>query len=125
MICDVTIRGKLSGLIFSLLFTLLTSINYYIRTTKFGVYFYLPGTKSRVLYKTLLSHLVPIEQGTRQGSLLSPLFYSVFINDLIVLLCESEAGLKIGEVYLTAPIQADDLLLNFLTKSELQRLIHI
>ena len=42
-----------------------------------------------------------------------------------MLLCESEAGLKIGEVYFTAPTQADDLLLNFLTKSGLQRLIHI
>ena len=81
--------------------------------------------KSRVLYNTLLSDWVPIEQGTRQGSLLSPLFYSVFINDLIVLLCESEAGLKIGEVYFTAPTQPDDLLLNSLTKSGLQRLIHI
>ena len=81
--------------------------------------------KSRVLYNTLLSNWVPIEQGTRQGSLLSPLFYSVFIKDLIVLLCESEAGLKICEVYFTAPTKADDLLFNSLTKSGLQRLIHI
>ena len=42
-----------------------------------------------------------------------------------MLLCESEAGLKIGNVYFTAPTQADDLLLNSLTKSALQRLIHI
>ena len=49
--------------------------------------------KSRVLYNTLLSDWVPLEQGTRQGSLLSPFFYSVYINDLIILLCESEAGI--------------------------------
>ena len=79
--------------------------------------------KSRVLCNTLLSNWVPIEQGTRQGSLLSPLLYSVFINDLIVLLCESEAGLKIGEYSFTAPTQA--LLLNSLTKSGLQKLINI
>ena len=76
-------------------------------------------------YNTLLSNWVPIEQGTRQGSLLSPLLYSVFINDLIVLLFESEAGLKIGEYSFTAPTQADDLLLNSLTKSGLQKLIKI
>ena len=35
--------------------------------------------KSRVLYNTLLSDWVPLEQGTRQGSLLSPFFYSVYI----------------------------------------------
>ena len=33
--------------------------------------------KSRVLYNTLLSNWVPIEQGTGQGGLLSPLFHSV------------------------------------------------
>ena len=59
--------------------------------------------KSRVLYNTLLSNCVPIEQGTRQGSLLSPLFYSVFINVLIVLLCESEAGLKNWRSLLHSP----------------------
>ena len=81
--------------------------------------------KSRVLYSSLLSKWVPIEQGTRQGSLLSPMFYSVYVNELIVLLCESEAGLKIGNLYFTAPTQADDLLLNSLTRSGLQKLVHI
>ena len=51
----------------------------------------------------LLSDWVPIQQGTRQGSLLSPLLYSVHINDLITLLCKSHVGLKIGDRYFTAP----------------------
>ena len=41
------------------------------------------------------------------------------------MLCESEAGLKIGEYSFTAPTQADDLLLNLLTKSGLQKLMNI
>ena len=81
--------------------------------------------KSRVLYNTLLSNWVPLEQGTRQGSLLSPFFFSVFINDLIVLLCESKAGIKIGEHFFTAPTQTDDIVLNSLTRTGLQTLINI
>ena len=40
------------------------------------------GMKSRVLAHNLLSDWIMIEQGTRQGSLLSPFMYSVYLNDL-------------------------------------------
>ena len=86
---------------------------------------YYTNMRSRVMANNLLSDWVPIEQGTRQGSLLSPLLYSVNINDLIIRLCESRVGLKIGDRYFTAPTQADDLLLLCTTSNGLLTLLKI
>ena len=58
-----------------------------------------------------------IEQGTRQGSLLSPFMYSVYLNDLHFELDESGVGITIGDKLCTAPTQADDVLLLSLTKN--------
>ena len=74
------------------------------------------GMKSRVLSHNLLSDRIAIQQGTRQGSLLSPFMYSVFLHDLHIELDNSGAGIRIGGKLFTAPTQADDLLLLSLTK---------
>ena len=86
---------------------------------------YYTNMRSRVMANNLLSQWIPIEQGTRQDSLLSPLLYSVHINDLIIRLCESRVGLKIGDRYFTAPTKADDLLLLCTTSNGLLTLLRI
>ena len=81
--------------------------------------------RSRVMANNLLSDWVPIQQGPRQGSLLSPMQYSVHIKDLITLLCESHVGFKIGDRYFTAPTQAHDMLLLCITSVGLLTSLHI
>ena len=81
--------------------------------------------KSRVYYQGLISGCLEVKQGTRQGSLLSPFFYTVFLNELLVLLDKSNKGLKIGSVFYTTPTQADDVVLLSLSKKNLERLLGI
>ena len=73
--------------------------------------------KSRVLAHNLLSDWIMIEQGTRQGSLLSPFMYSVYLNDLHIELDQSGVGIRIGNKLFAAPTQADDIQLLSLTKN--------
>ena len=69
----------------------------------------LRGTRSNVLHDNRLSVPFNIEQGTRQGSICAPFYYTVYINDFLKDLSASTYGLHIGEVPLSAPTQADDI----------------
>ena len=50
-----------------------------------------------------------IHQGTRQGGVLSPWLFLVFIDDLIEELQRPNAGISLNTVYLGSPVFADDL----------------
>ena len=55
----------------------------------------LKGSSSRILQNGYLSEFFHIKQGTRQGSICAPFFYTVYINDLLVKLQESQHGIRI------------------------------
>ena len=64
-----------------------------------------------------------------QGAILSPLLYSIFVDDLLNTLdfsnlC-SRLGAKIGEVFCGAPIYADDLALMGSSPEELLAMLGI
>ena len=64
--------------------------------------------------------------GTRQGSIWSPFLYSIYINELLNNLCQSQFGLKINKIPMCAPTQADGVVLLSLTKDGLNELnIHV
>jgi len=67
------------------------------------------GSSSRVLQNGYFSESFHIKQGTRQGSICALFFYTVYINDLLAKLQESQHGLRIGNLRLSAPTQADDI----------------
>ena len=77
----------------------------------------LTGSSSQVLANGYLSKPFEIKQGTRQGSIWSPFFYIVYINDLIHSLAKSKQGFSIDNIPLSAPTQADDIVLISLTKN--------
>ena len=52
----------------------------------------LRGTRSQVLHDGRLSKPFNIEQGTRQGSICAPFYYTVYINDLLKDLSASTYG---------------------------------
>ena len=71
------------------------------------------------------SRSFPILQGVHQGAILSPLLYSIFVDDLLNTLDHSGLGARIGEVFCGAPMYADDLALVASSPEELQAMLHI
>lgn len=78
-----------------------------------------------VLHQKLLSNVFAIRRGTRQGGILSPWLYLVYINDLLVELSSSAAGLEIFGSNFSCPSQADDIVLMSLSKDGLVELLNI
>lgn len=66
-----------------------------------------------------------ITRGTRQGSILSPYIFNVFINDLLLELEESPCGLKIGKHKFNSLAYADDVNTFAAGTSDLQKLVDI
>ena len=64
-----------------------------------------------VLWEGNCSPYVPILQGVRQGAILSPLLYSIFVDELLDVLLEMNIGAHINEVFIGSPMYADDLAL--------------
>jgi exonuclease III len=78
-----------------------------------------------VRWKGHLSREFRVTQGTRQGSLLSPALFNVFIDDLLTGLSSSVDGVRINNMVLNSVVYADDVTLMASTMPALQRLIDI
>ena len=78
-----------------------------------------------MLWNGTSSRKVSIRQGVRQGGILSPFLYSVFVDELLDLLVSSRYGACIGDVYVGAPMFADDLALVSESPTVLQRMLDI
>lgn len=72
-----------------------------------------------------ISSRVKLNCGTRQGGILSPTLFSVFINDVILRLQKSSLGCHIRNLCLNAFMYADDLLLMSISICDLQDMIII
>ena len=81
--------------------------------------------QSRVRSNGFISSWFPILQGTRQGGVISPQLYLVFINDLLNKLVCSQYGLTVYGLNCTCPTSADDMVLLSLSKTGLQELMDI
>ena len=80
---------------------------------------------SAVLWQSSLSRSFPIKQGVRQGAILSPLLYSVFVDDLLMTLQKSGYGVHIDSIFCGAPMYADDLALICDSPTDLQAMLNI
>lgn len=78
-----------------------------------------------VLWKGQLSCSITLSQGVKQGAILSPLLYSIFVDDLLVALENSGLGIHIGDLYCGAPMYADDLALAASAPEELQAMLNM
>jgi len=74
---------------------------------------------SKNLHPLSLSSFVKLKTGTRQGGVISPVLFTVFIDDVLVKLDNSGFGCRIQNICSNAFMYADDLLLlsNTLGKS--------
>ena len=83
------------------------------------------GSSSAVLWTSKTSRYFPVKQGVCQGAILSPLLYSIFVNDLLHLLSSSGHGVSIGGIFCGSPMYADDLALIAESSAALQSMFDL
>ena len=66
-----------------------------------------------------------VTNGTRQGSVLSPLLFSVYLDDLLVQLRQLQLGCSIGGYWYGACGYADDLILLAPNREVLQKMLNV
>ena len=64
-----------------------------------------------------------ITNGVRQGGILSPLFFNVYMDCLSESLCNTQTGCKVGGVMINHLMYADDLVIISPSAKGLQRLV--
>lgn len=89
------------------------------------IYYWYHHLSSMVLWEGNVSRPFHVLQGVRQGALLSPLFYAIFINDLLRELSYSNIGVSIGSIYCGCPTYADDMTLLSDSQNDLQYMLNI
>jgi hypothetical protein len=67
----------------------------------------------------------PIQRGMRQGSILSPALFSVFLDELLVELQHTSYGITVAETFMNSVAYADDVTVFSSTVPGLQKLIDI
>ena len=80
---------------------------------------------AKVLFFGHLSHSFSISQGTRQGRILAPFMFKVYINSLLNEVSEQNFAICISSMKLLAPSFADDISLLVLYPTFLQHLMNI
>ena len=80
---------------------------------------------SSVVWNSNTSRSFPVQQGVRQGAVLSPLLYCVFVNDLYSQQFSSGHGVHIHDIFCGSHMYADDLALISHSNSDLQSMLDI
>ena len=83
-----------------------------------------PNAESSSAVGTSISESFPIENGVRQGGILSPNLFNFYIDALSTRLNSIPAGCKIGNLMVNHLAYADDLVLLCPSLKGLQRLVH-
>ena len=83
------------------------------------------SSTSSVIWDNQQSKPFPCCQGVRQGGVLSPFLYCLFVDELLDNLAKSGFGVSIDDVYCGSPMFADNLALVASSPEELQPVLDI
>ena len=87
------------------------------------IIFWYDGLYCRVRWDDQYSEWFVIEAGVRQGGILSPDFYSIYVDELVDILTKLNVGCYIRGVFVAALLYADDMALMSPSLKGLQRLL--
>jgi len=79
----------------------------------------------RIAYGGVVSDYLSAVNGVKQGGLLSPVLYCVYIDDLLLALSKSGVGCYIGSNFVGALAYADDIVLIAPTATAMRKLLSI
>ena len=79
--------------------------------------------QARVLWNTCTSDYFAISNGVKQGGVLSPILFSIYIDRLLILLKESGIGCHLNGTYCGALAYADDITISCPSRRGLNRLL--
>ena len=85
---------------------------------------WLSNSSIKVQWSDCLSQDVDLTVGVRQGGILSPLFFSCYVNILLDKLEHSDLGGYVNKQCLNSFMFADDLILLSITVIDLQKLVN-
>ena len=78
-----------------------------------------------VRWNGILSNLVKLNAGVRQGGVLSPALFAIYINDIIVKLEKSGLGCLVRKLCMNVFMYADDILLLSLSISDMNKMVQL
>ena len=87
--------------------------------------YWLSNLKSRCRWKEVFSEYFSVPSGIKQGGILSPGLFTVYIDDLLKRLRSKGIGCHLISLFLAAIMFADDLALLAPTRGAMQDMIHI
>lgn len=82
-------------------------------------------SKEHIRWNGQDSRSYSITQGVKQGSLISPHLYKLYINDLLISAKHSGLGVEIGSIYIGCPSCADDVTLLSNNANQVQPLLDL
>jgi len=83
------------------------------------------GQLVKVLWNGVYSHNFPVINGVKQGSILSPVLFSVYIDELLLALRQPNVGCFMGSWFVGALAYADDIVLMALTATAVRRMLAV
>ena len=78
-----------------------------------------------VKWNNMTGDAFPILCGVRQGGILSPYMFAVYVDDLITQLRQSGHGLHVGQLFIGCALYADDIVLMSASCYGLQKLVDV
>ena len=83
------------------------------------------NVQSQVKFHDVTTDFFDIDEGLKQGCVLSPILFCIFINELAKMIREANVGVRICDVQIGCLFWADDVVLIAEDRAELQKMLDI